>query len=62
MILTDDNRLKQIREAEKESHTRMYTENTVEEWLKALHCPVLRVDGTKMIEENVRFLTMEIRK
>lgn len=27
MILTDDNRLQQIREAEKESHTRMYTEN-----------------------------------
>lgn len=29
MIFTDDNRLKQIREAEKESHTRMYTENAL---------------------------------
>lgn len=29
MSLTDGNRLQQIREAEKESHTRMYTENTL---------------------------------
>lgn len=29
MIFTDNNRLKQIREAEKESHTRMYTENAL---------------------------------
>lgn len=37
-------------------------ENTVEEWLKALHCPVLRVDGTKPIEENVRCIAMEIQQ
>lgn len=29
VIFTDNNRLKQIREAEKESHIRMYSENTV---------------------------------
>ena len=37
-------------------------ENTVEEWVKTLHCPILRVDGTKPIEENVRYLTMEIQQ
>lgn len=31
-------------------------ENTVEEWVKVLRCPILRVDGTKPIEENVRFI------
>lgn len=28
-------------------------ENTVEEWVKSLECPVIRIDGTKSIEENV---------
>lgn len=37
-------------------------ENTVEEWLKTLHCPILRVDGTKPIEENVRCIAMEIQQ
>lgn len=37
-------------------------ENTVEEWVKVLHCPILRVDGTKPIEENVRYIVMEIQK
>lgn len=37
-------------------------ENTVEEWVKILHCPILRVDGTKPIEENVRLLKMEIQR
>lgn len=37
-------------------------ENTVEEWVKILHCPILRVDGTKLIEENVRLLKMEIQR
>lgn len=35
-------------------------ENTVEEWVKTLRCPILRVDGTKPIEENVRFLIEQI--
>lgn len=28
-------------------------ENTVEEWVKALKCPVIRIDGTKSIDENI---------
>lgn len=28
-------------------------ENTVEEWVKSLECPVIRIDGTKSIEESV---------
>lgn len=31
-------------------------ENTVEVWLQSLHCPIIRVDGTKSIEENVILL------
>ena len=27
-------------------------ENTVEEWVKSLKCPVIRIDGTKPIDEN----------
>lgn len=37
-------------------------EDTVEEWVKILHCPILRVDGTKPIEENVRLLKTEIQR
>lgn len=29
------------------------TENTVEEWVHSLRCPVIRVNGTNSIEENV---------
>lgn len=28
-------------------------ENTVEEWAQSLRCPIIRVDGTRPIEENV---------
>ena len=31
-------------------------ENLVEEWLKTLTCPIIEVDGTKTIEENVVIL------
>lgn len=31
-------------------------ENTVEEWVETLTCPVLRVDGTKPVEENINFI------
>ncbi|MCH5353857.1 MAG: AAA family ATPase [Acutalibacter sp.] len=31
-------------------------ENTVENWLRSLTCPVIKIDGTKPIEENVSFL------
>lgn len=36
-------------------------ENTVEEWVKSLKCPVLRIDGTKTIEENVDFIIEQIQ-
>ena len=31
-------------------------ENTVEEWVKSLKCPVIRIDGTKPIDENTNFI------
>ena len=36
-------------------------ENTVEEWVQSLSCPIIRVDGTKPIEENVKFIIDRIR-
>lgn len=36
-------------------------ENLVEDWLKHLKCPVLRVDGTKAIEENVDYIIDHIK-
>ena len=31
-------------------------ENIVEEWVKSLKCPVIRIDGTKSIEENTNLI------
>lgn len=31
-------------------------ENTVEEWVRSLNCPILRIDGTKPIEDNVKLI------
>ena len=36
-------------------------ENTVEEWIGSLRCPVLRVDGTKPIAENVNLLMKQMQ-
>lgn len=36
-------------------------ENTVEEWVKHLHCPVIRIDGTELIEKNIDFIMERIR-
>lgn len=36
-------------------------ENVVERWLSALHCPVIRVDGTLPIEENVEYIVEQVR-
>lgn len=36
-------------------------ENTVEEWIKELNCPVIRVDGRKPIEENISFIVGQMR-
>jgi len=36
-------------------------ENMVEEWIQALNCPIIRVDGTKSIEENVEFIMGKVQ-
>ena len=36
-------------------------ENTVEKWVKSLKCSVLRIDGTKSIENNVDFIMEQIQ-
>lgn len=36
-------------------------ENTVEEWLRSLQCPVIRVDGTKPVKENVNFIREQMQ-
>lgn len=35
-------------------------ENTVKEWVQLLSCPIIRIDGTKPIEENIDFIIKEI--
>lgn len=35
-------------------------ENTAEEWVKLLKCPVIRMDGTKSIEENTNLIMKKI--
>lgn len=37
-------------------------ENTVEEWVRSLSCPIMRVDGTKPIEENVKIIIHQIQR
>lgn len=36
------------------------TENTVEEWVRSLSCPIIRIDGTKPMEENIHFIIGQI--
>lgn len=36
------------------------SESTVEEWIQLLNCPILRIDGTKPIEENIDFIINQI--
>ena len=36
------------------------TDAYVEDWLRSLDCPVIRVDGTKAIEENVSYLVRRL--
>lgn len=40
---------------------RSRAEDTVEEWVKSLECPVIRVDGTKPVEENVNFILKRVK-
>ena len=37
-------------------------ENYTEEWAKSLSCPIIRVDGTKSVEENLNFIIERLRK
>lgn len=37
------------------------TEGTVEKWVQSLNCPIIRVDGTKPIEENVTLIMEQIQ-
>lgn len=37
-------------------------ENTVEEWIKCLNCPIIRIDGTKSVEENADYIIAIIQK
>lgn len=37
-------------------------ENTVEEWVQSLHQPIIRIDGTKSIEENINFIIKHIQE
>lgn len=36
-------------------------EDVVEEWLQSLSCPIIQVDGTKSIVENVKLIIEQIR-
>ena len=36
------------------------SESTVAEWIQLLSCPILRIDGTKPIEENIDFIINQI--
>lgn len=37
-------------------------ENTVEEWIQQLSCPVIRIDGTKSVEGNVNYVIELIQR
>ncbi|MCH5273454.1 MAG: AAA family ATPase [Lachnospiraceae bacterium] len=37
------------------------TESTVEEWVQSLNCPVIRVNGTKPVEENIKFIIEQMK-
>lgn len=36
-------------------------EDTVEKWIQVLSCPVIRIDGTKNIEENLNLIIEQIQ-
>ena len=37
-------------------------EHTVEKWISSLSCPVIRVDGTRTVTENVTFIIGQMRR
>ena len=36
-------------------------ENTVEKWVQSLNCPIIKIDGTKPIEENINLVIEQIQ-
>ena len=36
-------------------------ESSVEEWLQTINCPVIRVDGTKSIEDNIKIIIHQMQ-
>lgn len=40
---------------------RQRDENLVEEWIRSLTCPVIRVDGTRPVERNVEYIAAQLR-
>ena len=36
-------------------------EQEVEEWTKSLNCPIIRVDGTRSVEENIALITEQLQ-
>ncbi len=36
-------------------------ENYAQEWLETMHCPVIRVDGTKSVCENIDYILEQIK-
>ena len=36
-------------------------ENTVEEWIKDINIPIIRIDGTKSIEENINIIIEQLQ-
>lgn len=37
-------------------------EDTVEKWVRSLKCPVIRIDGTMPVEENIELIVGQIQK
>ena len=38
------------------------TSDRLDEWSKTLSCPIIRIDGTKPVEENIEFIAGEYSK
>ena len=38
------------------------SENAVEEWVRSLSCPIIRVDGVRPIEENINLIIEQIKR
>ena len=43
------------------SFVKSRAENTVERWIQSLNCPIIRIDGTKPMEENIDFVIKQIQ-